>query len=114
MKKLILMIALMAGIATFAQDKKIEKRTLSKDSRITEMTKELDLTKEQQEKVKVLFEQQKMDRKESLIAKKANQERFQTEFRSILTAEQAKKLDAKKEKMKEIKPNPIKTNGGKS
>lgn len=108
MKKLILMIALVAGIATFAQEKKMEKRTLSKDNRITQMTKELDLTKEQQQKVKILYEQRNVDRKETLKVKKANQEHFQTELKSILTPEQAKKLDARKEKMKATKESPNK------
>ncbi|HLW42346.1 MAG TPA: hypothetical protein VKY82_08265 [Flavobacterium sp.] len=108
MKKLILMIAIAVGTTAFAQERKMDKKPMTSEMKVEKMTRELNLTTEQQAKAKALFdakaEARKVNKevsKEAFAEKKASRENFDKEFRSILTDEQVQKYDAKKEQMKQ-------------
>lgn len=104
MKKLVLMIAMVVGTTAFAQERKMEKRAISSEDRVEKLTKELDLTEEQQEQIKVLYEKKREARQkekaERMEIKRIKSQEFDDELKSILTPEQAEKLEAKREKMK--------------
>lgn len=104
MKKLIVMIALVVGATTFAQERKMEKKAMHAQEKVEKLTKELDLTQEQQEKVRALFDKKNKDQKEiraeEMAVKKAENTEFDKEIRAILTPEQTKKWDAKKAEQK--------------
>ncbi|MFA7445933.1 MAG: hypothetical protein WCY89_08300 [Flavobacteriaceae bacterium] len=113
MKKLVMMMALVVGVTAFAQDKKADKRErFSAEERVEKMAKELDLNQEQKQKLTALFEKQKEEAQKKRAAIKAERaerrealssrsEAFDKEVKSILTPEQAKKWEAKKqERMK--------------
>lgn len=125
MKKLVLMIALVVGATTFAQERKMERKGMSSENRIEKLTKDLDLTDEQQAKAEAIFakkaEAKKAERAEAMGVRKAENQAFEEEFRAILTPEQAKKYEAKKAEMKkekgekwEVKYDKPKTHGKKS
>lgn len=109
MKKLVMMMALVVGATAFAQDKKADKREqFSAEERVEKMAKELDLNQEQKQKLTTLFEKQKEEaqkKREAIKAERAERretlssrnEAFDKEVRSILTPEQAKKWEAKKQ-----------------
>lgn len=107
MKKLILMIAIAVGTTAFAQERKMDKKPMTSEMKVEKMTRELNLTTEQQAKAKALFdakaEARKVNKenKEAFAEKKIARENFDKEFRSILTNEQIQKYDAKKEQMKQ-------------
>lgn len=112
MKKLIVMIALVVGATTFAQDKRMERKAMSTDKKVEKLTQELDLNPEQQQKVKSLFEKKenkertaKVDKAttEKASLKRATNPEFDREMRAILTPEQAKKWEAKKADKKKHK-----------
>lgn len=100
-------MALVVGATTFAQERKMERKGMSPENRVEKLTKELDLTTEQQAKAKELFakkaETKKAERAEAIAAKKADNEAFDKEFRAMLTPEQTKKYDAKKAEIKKEK-----------
>lgn len=100
MKKLVLMIALVVGTTTFAQERRLERKGMSSENKVEKLTKELNLTDEQQAKAEEIFakkaETKKEKRAEALETKKAENEAFDKEFKAILTPEQVKKYDAKK------------------
>ncbi len=100
MKKLVLMIALVVGATTFAQERRLERKGMSSENKVEKLTKELNLTDEQQAKAEEIFakkaETKKEKRAEALETKKAENEAFDKEFKAILTPEQVKKYDAKK------------------
>jgi len=104
MKKLVLMIAMFVGVTAFAQERKMEQKRMSAEDKVERLTKELDLTAEQQAKVKEIYakkaENKKAKRTEVMTTRKAENDAFDKELRSVLTPEQNKKLDAKKEKQK--------------
>lgn len=115
MKKLVLMIALFVGATTFAQERKMERREMSSENKVEKLTKELDLTTEQQAKAKEIFakkaETKKAERAEAMEVRKADNDAFDREFRAILTPEQAKKYDAKKAEMKSEKAEKLEKRG---
>lgn len=115
MKKLVLMIALVVGATTFAQERKIERGEMSSENKVEKLTKELDLTTEQQAKAKEIFakkaETKKAERAEAMQVRKADNDAFDKEFRAILTPEQAKKYDAKKAEMKSEKAEKLEKRG---
>ena len=103
MKKLIVMIAFVVGATTFAQ----EKRAMDTNKKVEKLTQELDLSQEQQEKVKVLFEKKNNEKQatkvartpekaEKMAVRKSENTAFDREMRAILTPEQARKWEAKK------------------
>src|SRR5690554_7446079 len=100
MKKLVLMIAMFVGVTAFAQERKMEQKRMSAEDKVERLTKELDLTAEQQAKVKEIYakkaENKKAKRTEVMTTRKARSEAFDKELRSVLTPEQNKKLNAKK------------------
>lgn len=93
MKKLILMIAMVVGVTGFAQEKKMEKKEISVKRKVERLTKELELTEEQQAQVKEIYIQQ-------AERKRAEKAAFEEELSTILTPEQKEKLEAKKEERK--------------
>lgn len=116
MKKLVVMIALVVGATTFAQEKRMERKAMDTDKKVEKLTKELDLSPEQQEKIKVLFEKkndkertaraerkatptQAATLKKASLKQTANPE-FDREIRTILTPEQVKKWEARKTERK--------------
>ncbi len=111
MKKLVVMMALVIGSVTFAQERKeIKHDMMSTEKRVEAMTKELDLTPEQQTKMKALFDEKakenkakRQEMKEKMAQKKAERESHDEKIKSILTPEQVKKYEAKKEEMKKEK-----------
>ena len=115
MKKLVLMIALVVGATTFAQERKMERRDMSSENKVEKLTKELDLTTEQQAKAKEILakkaETKKAERAEAMEVRKADNDAFDREFRAILTPEQAKKYDAKKAEMKSEKTEKFEKRG---
>ena len=115
MKKLVLMIALVVGATTFAQERKMERRDMSSENKVEKLTKELDLTTEQQAKAKEILakkaETKKAERAEAMEVRKADNDAFDREFRAILTPEQAKKYDAKKTEMKSEKTEKFEKRG---
>lgn len=112
MKKIMLMAALLVGVTTFAQEREMKRNEMPTEERVEKrvemLTKQLDLTKEQQEKMTVLLEKQaeimKIEREKAKADRMAKNEMFQKEINAILTPEQIKTLEAKKEKMKESHP----------
>ncbi len=100
-------MALVVGATTFAQERKMERKGMSPENKVERLTKELDLTAEQQAKAKELFaqkaENQKAERAEAMAVRKSENEAFDKEFRAMLTPEQTKKYDAKKAEMKKEK-----------
>lgn len=109
------MIALFVGATTFAQERKMERREMSSENKVEKLTKELDLTTEQQAKAKEIFakkaETKKAERAEAMEVRKADNDAFDREFRAILTPEQAKKYDAKKAEMKSEKAEKLEKRG---
>lgn len=117
MKKLVLMIALVVGTTTFAQERKAVREEMSSENKIEKLTKELDLTDEQRAKAEAIFAR----KAEAMSVRKAENQAFDEEFRAILTPEQAEKHEAKKAEMKkekeekwEVKYDIPKTHGKKS
>lgn len=98
MKKLILMIALVVGVTTFAQDRRMDRKQMSVDTKVEKMTAELDLTADQQAKVKEIYAKKAETTKTQ--AHIAGHDTFDKEVRAILTPEQIKKRDAKKAEKK--------------
>ncbi|SRR5690606_5451493 len=98
MKKLVLMIALVVGVTAFAQERRMEKRQMSVESKVEKMTVELDLTAEQQAKVKEIYAKKAETKKTQ--AHRAGDDTFDKELRAILTPEQIKKWEAKKAEKK--------------
>lgn len=108
MKKIVLMIAFVVGTTAFAQERKMNKKEhFSTEAKVEKMTKELDLTAEQQKKLTVLFDKQKtemqkqkaaakLERSEKREALSSKKEEMDKEIRSILTPEQLKKWEALK------------------
>lgn len=112
MKKLVLMLAIAIGTTAVAQERKSDRKMISPEARMEKMTKELDLSPKQQKEVKALFaerkaineeriERKKDERKKDMKARKAEMQRFDKDFKSILNEKQIAIYDAKKEKMKE-------------
>lgn len=113
MKKLVLMMAIALGTTVVAQEKKTDRKMMSSEVRVERMTKELDLTVDQQSKVKDIFDRKKevfkahkVDRKadkavkkEAFAKMKTEMAQFDKEIKSVLTPDQIKKYDAKREKM---------------
>jgi len=113
MKKLVLMMAIALGTTAVAQEKKIDRKMMSSEARVERMAKELDLTVDQQSKVKEIFDRkqeafkahkvdrkaEKSEKKEAFAKMKAEMVQFDKEIKSVLTPEQIKKYDAKREKM---------------
>ena len=109
MKKLVMMIAFVVGTTAFAQERTMDKKEhFSTEARVEKMTKELDLTPEQQKKLTTLFDNKKVEmqkqkeatkleraeKKEALSSKK---EEMDKEIKNILTPEQIKKWEASKQ-----------------
>src|SRR5690606_39961685 len=102
MKKIVLMIAFVVGTTAFAQERKMDKKEhFSTEAKVEKMTKELDLTAEQQKKLTVLFDKQKtemqkqkaaakLERSEKREALSSKKEEMDKEIRSILTPEDRK------------------------
>lgn len=124
MKKLVLMLAIALGTTAVAQEKKMDRKMMSPEAKVEKMAKELDLTAEQQVKIKEIYAKkketmkahkldrrldkkevdQKVDKakmKEVFAKRKEDREQFDKEIKSILTPEQIEKYDAKKKKMME-------------
>jgi len=98
MKKLVLMIALVVGVTTFAQDRRMDKKQMSVETKVEKMTVELDLTADQQAKVKEIYA--KKAETKTTQTHKAGDDAFDKELRAILTPEQIRKWDAKKAEKK--------------
>src|SRR5690606_1606198 len=98
MKKLILMIALVVGVTTYAQDRRMDKKQMSVETKVEKMTVELDLTADQQAKVKEIYA--KKAETKTTQTHKAGDDAFDKELRAILTPEQIRKWDAKKAEKK--------------
>lgn len=64
------------------------------------MTKELALNTDQQAKVKALILQRENEREEQMKARKAEREKMDAQLKAILTADQYKQFEQKKEEMK--------------
>lgn len=107
MKKLVLMLAIAIGTTAVAQERKSDRKMISPEARMEKMTKELELSPKQQKEVKALFAERKaiknerVERKKDMKARKAEMQRFDKDFKSILNEKQIAIYDAKKEKMKE-------------
>lgn len=119
MKKLVLMIAFVVGTTAFAQERKMDKKeNLTTQARVEKMTKELDLTPEQQKKLTVLFDSKKvemqkqkeaakLERAEKREALTSRNDEMEKEIKSILTPEQAKKWEATKQERMEKRANKL-------
>lgn len=73
MKKLILMIAIAVGTTAFAQERKMDKKPMTSEMKVEKMTRELNLTTEQQAKAKALFDAKAEARK---VNKEVSKEAF--------------------------------------
>src|SRR5690554_5209249 len=104
MKNLVLTIAMVVGVTAFAQERRMEKRAMPVENKVKRLTQELDLTQEQQEKLKVLYEKKRetrqKERAERMDIKRSENQEFDNELRSILTPEQAKKFEMRREEMR--------------
>jgi protein CpxP len=119
MKKLVLMIAFVVGTTAFAQERKIDKKeNLTTQARVEKMTKELDLTPEQQKKLTTIFDNKKvemqkqkeaakLERAEKREALTSRNDEMEKEIKSILTPEQAKKWEATKQERMEKRANKL-------
>lgn len=103
MKKLILGAVLVVGMTAFAQSKDQKTQRISSEERIEKLTKEYDLSKDQQAKLKVLFEQKKeeiaerrAERKQHIEKRQAERENFDAQIRQVLDEKQLEKYEAKK------------------
>lgn len=110
MKKLILAAMLVVGMTAFAQGKGQRVNQVSPEQRIENLTKELDLSKDQQEKLKVLFEQKKeeiaerrAERKQHIEKRQAERENFDAQIRQVLDEKQLEKYEAKKAERMEMR-----------
>ncbi len=110
MKKLILAAVLVVGMTAFAQGKGQRVNQVSPEQRIENLTKELDLSKDQQEKLKVLFEQKKeeiaerhAERKQHIEKRQAEREDFDKQIRGVLTEKQLEKYEARKAERMEVR-----------
>lgn len=117
MKKIVLFAALFIGVTAFgqAESKKISQKETSAvasdrgNTGVEELIKELDLTSDQTIKVKELLQKRK-DELANLKLEKSDaksdakvdalNKKYEKEFKAILTPEQIKKLDAKKQDVK--------------
>lgn len=101
MKKLVLMIAMVVGVTAFAQEKKGERKGFLTEDKVERLTNELNLTAEQQAKVRQVLEKKqelkKAERTEAKATRIADNEAFEKEMKSILTEEQIEKYNSKKE-----------------
>lgn len=110
MKKLILAAVLVVGMTAFAQGKGQRAHQVSPEQKIEKLTKELDLTQEQQAKLKVLFEQkqEKVNAKRSEMKQNrekqvAEKDELDEQIRSILTDKQLEKYEARKAERMEMR-----------
>lgn len=110
MKKLILGAVLVVGMTAFAQSKDQKTQRISSEERIEKLTKEYDLSKDQQAKLKVLFEQKKeeiaerrAERKQHIEKRQAEREDFDKQIRGVLTEKQLEKYEARKAKRMEMR-----------
>lgn len=110
MKKLILAAVLVVGMTAFAQSKGQRAHQVSPEQKIEKLTKELDLTQEQQAKLKVLFEQkqEKVNAKRSEMKQNrekqvAEKEDLDEQIRGILTDKQLEKYEARKAERMEMR-----------
>jgi protein CpxP len=115
MKKLVMMIAFVVGTTAFAQERKMDKREhQSTQAKVEKMTKELELTPEQQKKLTVLFDSKKvemqkqreaakLERAEKREALSSKNEDMDKEIKEILTPEQIKRWEATKHEKMERK-----------
>src|SRR5690554_3296182 len=125
MKKLVVMMTLVIGTTAFAQEKKTDRKRMSPAVKMEKLTKELDLTADQQAKLSDVFDRKKEtlkarktdrkvdreSRKAMFAERKAERAEFDNEVRSILTDAQVEKYDAKKAKMKEMRQEKFKKKG---
>jgi protein CpxP len=119
MKKLVLMIAFVVGTTAFAQERKMDKKEhLSTQAKVEKMTKELDLTPEQQKKLTTIFDNKKvemqkqkeaakLERTEKREALSSRNDGMEKEIKSILTPEQTKKWEATKQERMEKRANKL-------
>src|SRR5690606_38033583 len=119
MKKLVLMIAFVVGTTAFAQERKMDKKEhLSTQAKVEKMTKELDLTPEQQKKLTTIFDNKKvemqkqkeaakLERTEKREALSSRNDGMEKEITSILTPEQTKKWEATKQERMEKRANKL-------
>ena len=119
MKKLVLMIAFVVGTTAFAQERKMDKKEhLSTQAKVEKMTKELDLTPEQQKKLTTIFDNKKvemqkqkeaakLERTEKREALSSRNDGMEKEIKSILTPEQTKKWEASKQERMEKRANKL-------
>lgn len=119
MKKLVMMIAFVVGTTAFAQERKMDKKEhLSTQAKVEKMTKELDLTPEQQKKLTTIFDNKKvemqkqkeaakLERTEKREALSSRNDGMEKEIKSILTPEQTKKWEATKQERMEKRANKL-------
>ena len=111
MKHIILIMALMIGTVSFAQEK-LEKKSVTSErndatieNRIEKQTKELDLSKDQKEQLKAMLlkhDELVKNNQDDASKLEAIDNQTEKEFRSILTPEQIKRFD-KLQKEREAK-----------
>lgn len=108
MKKIILMVFVvaMASVNVMAQDDKDGKKSPEEraDMMIKKMTKELVLTADQQTKMKALILKNEQEREARKKEEKARREKMHAEMKAILTPEQFKKFEQKREEKKKSNP----------
>lgn len=106
MKKMmmILFIAAMTAVNVNAQEKKQDapKKTPEERAELMtqRMTKELALSADQQVKIKELILKREKQKQEGMEKRKAEMEKIEAQFKTILTSEQYQKFEKKKEEMK--------------
>lgn len=110
MKKLILAAVLVVGMTAFAQTKGQRTQRISSEERIEKLTKEFDLSKDQQDKLKVLFDQKKeeiaerrAERNQKIEKREAERDEFDSQIRGILTEKQLEKYEARKQERMEVR-----------
>lgn len=92
MKKVLFVAAFLVGMTAMAQDGKVK----SSEIRTNKMSTELNLTAEQQSKIKEIKSRMLQDKSARLEVRKANRAQYQNEIRSVLTADQLARVDARK------------------
>lgn len=108
MKKIMLMlfIVAIASVNVNAQDDKDGKKSPEEraEMMIKKMTKELTLTADQQAKIKTLILKNEREKEARKKEEKARKERMHEEMKAILTAEQFKKIEQKRNEKKKDNP----------
>lgn len=110
MKKLILAAMLVVGMTAFAQSRNQKAQRVSSEERIERLTKDYDLSKDQQAKLKVLFDQkkeevaaQRTERKQNLEKRRAERDEFDVQIREVLNEKQLEKYEARKAERTEVR-----------